>query len=155
MRYYFHGDQSEEDTGTYYCASCDVFFDAAHFTSHGPHTGERLLEQLERHAKTGGFDPRQFHRPQAPVNALEEQARANRKEYQQLRPQFNDWLRERRKTLDGIGGMAANITTSRGLPTRPKSLRQLRRHYERLGKGSFYGIDRLDDAWAEFKSQLV
>jgi hypothetical protein len=47
-RYYLHGDQFEDDPSRYYCAQCDVFFDAPHFASHGRHTGERFLERLER-----------------------------------------------------------------------------------------------------------
>lgn len=31
QRYYIHGDRTDEDENSYYCAACDVFCNQAHF----------------------------------------------------------------------------------------------------------------------------
>ncbi|MCU0928134.1 MAG: glyoxalase superfamily protein [Burkholderiaceae bacterium] len=159
-RYYLHGDQLEDDPKRYYCARCDVFFPAEHFADHGPHTGERLLDQLERWKKRDWRSKAEWRRPDDPVNILEAGALAARAEYQALRPKFSAWLQEQRKRTragerrDDIGLMALELVTSRGLPTTPKSLKQLCYHYERRGFQRF-ATEALESAWAEFKAQLA
>jgi hypothetical protein len=41
MRYYFHGDVAEHNTGLVYCAKCDLFAPAAHFYETGAHSWSR------------------------------------------------------------------------------------------------------------------
>ncbi|WP_170162295.1 hypothetical protein [Caldimonas tepidiphila] len=159
-RYYLHGDQLEDDASRYYCAECDVFFKANHFADHGPHTGERLLDQLERRQKRDWRLQMNLRRPDAAVNVLETEALAARAEYQALRPKFSVWLQEQRKRTragerrDDVGFMALELVTSRGLPTTPKSLKQLCYHYERRGFQRF-ATEALESAWAEFKQDLA
>lgn len=149
-RYYLHGDQLEEDPTRYYCARCDVFFEKEHFADHGPHTGERLLDQLEHWDSRDARWHMDWRRPDNASNCLQADALAQRAQYHLLRPLFSDWLLKRRKTPDRIGIMASNIITPRGLPIRPKSLSQLRRHFERYGKGTYHGLGELEAAWDEF-----
>lgn len=85
-RYYLHGDQYEEDTSRYYCSQCDVFFDAAHLASHGPHTGERFLSAEQRWAKRDASLKRNWRRPDDAANILRAPALAARAQYQALRP---------------------------------------------------------------------
>lgn len=157
-RYYIHGDQFEEDPSRYYCAQCDVFFDAAHFTSHGPHTGERTLHSLERWNKRDWKTKLNIRRPDDSVNILEVPALATRAEYQALRPAFSNWLLAQRKhTRDGerrdeVGLMALGLLTSRGLPKTPKSLPLLRDHYQRHG-AQYFELEALEMAWGEFIAQ--
>lgn len=157
QRYYLHGDQLEEDPSRYYCAQCDVFFNAAHFATHGPHTGERFLRRLEDWNKRDWRSKMDWRRPDDAVNLLQQDALAARAQYQALRPAFSDWLREQGRRLrtgerrDNIALMAMGLLTSRGLPTRPKSLPQLREHYESWGKQHFE-LEALEAAWAEFLS---
>lgn len=157
-RYYLHGDQFEDDPTRYYCAQCDVFFDATHFASHGPHTGERFLERLERWNKRDWRSKMDWRRPDNAVNLLQEPALAARAHYQALRPAFSDWLRAQGRRMragerrDSIAFMALGLVSSRGLPTRPKSLSQLKEHYQSCGKQHFE-LEALEAAWAEFLAQ--
>lgn len=157
-RYYLHGDQFEDDPSRYYCAQCDVFFDAAHFASHGRHTGERFLARLERWNKRDWRSRMDWRRPDDAVNLLHESALAARAQYEALRPAFSDWLRIQGRRMragerrDNIALMALGLVTSRGLPTRPKSLPQLKEHYQSWGKQHFE-LEALEAAWAEFLAQ--
>lgn len=154
-RYYLHGDQMEDDSSRYYCAQCDVFFEAQHFATHGRHTGERLLQRLERWNKRDGHSQMNWRRADDAVNVLREPALAARAEYQALRPAFSDWLREQGRRMrtgerrDNIAFTAIGLVSRRGLPTRPKSLPLLVDHYRRWGRQS-YELKALEDAWDEF-----
>lgn len=160
QRYYLHGDQLEGDPARYYCAQCDVFFNAEHFASHGPHTGERLLERLERWNERDGRSQMNWRRPDDAPNLLHADALAARAEYQALRAQFSDWLMAQRKRTragerrDDIGLWALGLAPARGLPKTPKSLTQLRDHYRRYGAQHFE-MEALEAAWTEFRSQLA
>jgi hypothetical protein len=160
QRYYLHGDQFEDDTSRYYCAQCDVFFDAGHFASHGPHTGERLLERLERWTKRDWRSKMNWWRPDDAINLLREPALAAREQFQVLRPAFSDWLMAQGRGLrsgerrDNVALMAAGLLSSRGLPRTPKSLPQLRDHYQRWGKQNFE-LDAIEAAWDEFLALQV
>lgn len=156
-RYYLHGDQMEDDPSRYYCAQCDVFFEAQHFATHGRHTGERLLQRLERWNKRDGHSQMNWRRADDAVNVLREPALAARAEYQALRPAFSNWLREQGRRMrtgerrDNIAFMAIGLVSRRDLPTRPKSLPLLVDHYRRWGRQS-HELKALEDAWDEFLS---
>lgn len=155
QRYYLHGDQYEVDPTRYYCAQCDVFFAADHFTEHGPHTGERYLAALERWKKRDHHSQMDWRREDAETNLLEASALAARLQYQALRPAFSDWLLVQRKRCRGgerrdkIGFMTIGLLTGRGLPKTPKSLPLLRDHYQRHG-AQHIELEALEAAWAEF-----
>ena len=157
-RCYLHGDQYEDDPSRYYCARCDVFFDATHFASHGPHTGERYLASLARWAKRSLRSKMDWRRPDDAANLLREAALAARVQYQALRPAFGEWLQLQRKRThagerpDNVGFMALELITSRGLPKTPKSLQLLREHYQRYG-AQHYAQEALEEAWGEFLAQ--
>jgi hypothetical protein len=53
---------------------------------------------------------------------------------------------------DNIALMALELVTSRGLPARPKSLIQLKEHYQSWGKHHFE-LEAPEAAWAEFLVQ--
>jgi hypothetical protein len=152
QRYYLHGDQYEEDAARYYCAQCDVFFDAPHFSTHGRHTGERFLERLERWVKRVARSQETWHRPDGAPNLLEADALAARAEYQAKRQAFSDWLWAQRLEKHRTGLMARGLMTARGLPKTPKSLSQLVRHYERNGK-QYFSPNTLFEAWDKFRRQ--
>jgi hypothetical protein len=159
-RYYLHGDQMEDDSSRYYCAQCDVFFEASHFATHGRHTGERFLQRLERWHKRDSHSQMTWRRPDDAVNLLQESALAARSEYQALRPAFSDWLRTQGRRMragdrrDNIAFMAIGLISSRGLPTRPKSLPLLLDHYRSWGRQNFE-LKALEDAWDEFLAAHV
>lgn len=154
-RYYLHGDQMEDDSSRYYCAQCDVFFEAQHFATHGRHTGERFLQRLEQMRKQDKHAQLNWRRPDDAVNLLRESALAARAEYQARRPAFSDWLREQGRRMrtgerrDNIAFMAIGLVSRRGLPTRPKSVPLLIDHYSRWGHQR-YELIALEDAWDEF-----
>jgi hypothetical protein len=150
QRYYLHGDRDEGDPNRYYCAQCDVFFEAAHFSTHGAHTGERFLERLERWEKRDARSKATWRRPDNAVNLLQADALADRQEYQAQRQAFSDWLWAQRSQTTRIGLAARGLMTSRGLPRTPKSVSQLVRHYERAGK-QYFGPGELYSAWEDFK----
>lgn len=160
QRYYIHGDQYEADPGRFYCAHCDVFFDAEHFASHGPHTGERCLNSLERWKKRDWRTTLNLRRHDHAVNLLEAPALVARAQYQAMRPAFSDWLLVQRKRTragerrDRVGFMAIGLLSSRGLPTTPKSLALLGQHYETRGVQR-HDIDSLYEAWDEFIVQTI
>lgn len=154
-RYYLHGDQYEEDPSRYYCSQCDVFFDVAHFASHGAHTGERFLSAEQSWAKRNASLKRNWRRQDDAVNILRAPALAARAQYQALRPTFSDWLLAQGRRLrteerrDSVSLMAVTMLTARGLPTRPKSLTELIQHYRSWGKHRSE-LDALEVAWEEF-----
>ena len=154
-RYYLHGDQYEDDHSRYYCSQCDVFFKADHFASHGQHTGERCLRAEEHWAKRDAQSKMTWRRPDTPVNILRGPALAARAQYRSLRPAFSDWLLAQGRRFrngernDDISFAGASFVTARGLPKTPKSLTQLREHYERRGRHRS-SLDVLDAAWSEF-----
>jgi hypothetical protein len=77
-RHYLHGDQDEGDTSKYYCAECDLFVEAPHFSSsHGPETLERYLDSLMRWARRPAGSKSSRRRPDGAVNVLEAAVRAN------------------------------------------------------------------------------
>jgi hypothetical protein len=151
QRFYLHGDQLEGDPQRYFCANCDVFFDAAHFASHGPHTGERYLVALERWNKRDERSHRQWRRPEGAMNLLEVPAMAARAEYQALRQEFSDWLMAQRRRQDPVGFMAGTLLSHRGVPRTPLSLPHLRKHNERRGF-PWHALEALYAAWQEFKA---
>lgn len=134
-----------------------MFFDVAHFADHGPHTGERFLERLERWKKRDWRSQMNWRRPDDAPNLLEAVARAARAHYQALRPAFSDWLLAQRKRTragerrDNVGFMTLELLTSRGLPKTPKSLPLLRQHYQRYG-AQHNALEALETAWDEFLS---
>ena len=68
-RYYVHGDRSEEDPDSYYCAACDLFRPEAHF--HGEcHCTDHYARYTHSHKglKTLLKNSREFMRPAAPFN---------------------------------------------------------------------------------------
>ncbi len=147
QRYYLHGDQYEQDGSRFYCAQCDVFFSADHFQSHGPHTGERFLSSL---AYFRGRYGSEYYRPENAPNMLEAGARAAREEYKALRPFFSDWLLAQRRTDTSLGYMVRGLMTARGLPTTPKSIVELREHYENRGWSRHMSSGSLEQAWEAF-----
>lgn len=90
-----------------------------------------------------------------PVNLLRGPALAARAQYQALRPGFSDWLLAQGRRFrngernDDISFAGTSLVTARGLPKTPKSLTQLREHYERRGR-HLSSFDVLDAAWAEY-----
>lgn len=126
-----------------------MFFEADHFASHGPHTGEDYLDSLEDWNKRDLIYWREVHRPENAVNILAAAALAARAQYQALRPAFSEWLLQQRKRRDDVGMLAIGVVSRRGLPATPKSLPKLRRHYERRGM-QYMEAEALYKAWEEF-----
>ena len=147
-----HGYQDEVTATRSCCGQCDAFFDSAHFSRHGPQTGERFLERLERWAKRDARSQATWRRPDDAPNVLEADAQAARAEYQATRQAFSDWLWAQRGEKHRTGLVARGLMTSRGLPRTPKSLSQLVRHYERAGK-QYFSPNHLFAAWNELTQQ--
>jgi uncharacterized protein YozE (UPF0346 family) len=120
VRYYFHGDQKEEDANLYYCAHCDLSFLLEHFAAeHGPTTVERYIRQLE----TADAGPAEWHRsyrrPANAVNALDEEVRRFRAEAalrEASRSPFHQWLVAQADRRDRVGDIAHDIKGDKGFP---------------------------------------
>ncbi len=99
-----------------------------------------------------------WRRPDHVVNLLHESALAARAQYQALCPSFSDWLLAQGRRLragerrDNVALMAIGLLSSRGLPKRPKSLLQLRDHYQSWSKQHFE-LEALEASWDEFLAQ--
>ncbi|MFM0521626.1 YozE family protein [Caballeronia jiangsuensis] len=120
VRYYFHGDQKEEDANLYYCVHCDLSFLLGHFAAeHGPTTVERYIRQLETaDARPTGWH-RTHRRPANAVNALDEEVRRFRAEAalrEASRSAFHRWLVAQADRGDQVGDIAHDIKRDTGFP---------------------------------------
>lgn len=152
-RYYLHGDQHEDDPTKYYCARCDVFFDAEHLASeHQPDSLDRCLDAIDGWKKRPADFHTRWRRPDDAVNCLVGPARAARAEFEDLRAPFHAWLLDQKARTDRIGMFARVHITKRGLPKSARSLPQLSKH---LARRSAWGAppEALMAAWGEFRAQ--
>lgn len=74
-RFYVHGDEHEENTGEYYCASCDSFEPKKHFYENHNSANAKRLDSHEKYKQSlknwhriSKNKPARFRRPANPVN---------------------------------------------------------------------------------------
>lgn len=154
-RYYFHGDQIEDNTGLYFCALCDLSFPLEHVTTeHGTRSVERYLRELNNVDSLPTEWHRLYHRPPHPVNALDEavqgvQAEAARREAS--RSEFHRWIVTQVSRQDWVGGLAQDIKGDKGFPVEETSLGELIDYLKRKSAVK-EALTALRQAYAEFSA---
>ncbi|KIP12933.1 MULTISPECIES: YozE family protein [Burkholderia] len=129
QRYYFHGDQKENDANLFYCAQCDIFFPLDHFaTEHGPKTVERYIRQLETADSLSMSWHRSYRRPANAVNALDEEVQRFRAEAalrEASRSAFHRWIVMQVDRRDWVGDLAQDIKGDKDFPVEETRLAEL------------------------------
>lgn len=69
-RYYLHGDQVEGNPESFYCASCDFFFDRSHFAEHDLNNFQKYLSTLKTW-KVVKKRTKTYQRPKNPHNLFD------------------------------------------------------------------------------------
>ncbi|HDR8936183.1 YozE family protein [Burkholderia vietnamiensis] len=129
VRYYFHGDQKEDDANLYYCAQCDLSFPLDHFaTEHGSTTVARYIRQLETADEVPAAWHRRYRRPPNPVNVLDEEVRrlcAAAALREASRSAFHRWLVTQADRGDRVGDIAYDIMRDEDFPVAETRLGEL------------------------------
>jgi hypothetical protein len=153
-RYYLHGDQDELDPARYYCAECDVFFEAAHFEEpHRVDHGARALDAVERHGRPGRVVPERFRPTDAPNLFAQAMAaeRAKRQAREAANSGFHRWLETQKARDDVVGDLATDILGDKSFPAAASTYLQVRRYFARRYVGQ-HVIDALRDAWRQYST---
>lgn len=155
IRYYFHGDQKEDDANLYYCAHCDLSFPVDHFaTEHGPTTVERYIRQLGQVDSRPASWHSTYRRPANAVNALNEEVRRFRAEAalrEASRSAFHGWLVTQADRGDRVGDIAHDIKRDEDFPVAETRLGELIAYLENK-TGDDVVLNALRRAHAEFST---
>lgn len=152
-RYYLHGDQDESNPALYYCARCDIFFDAEHFETHDSKgNNERYLSSLARWTQREQIPPFDRRRPQDAINVLAAAAVAANAAYEASRSPFHRWIEGQKDRNDPIGDLAGDIWGDRQFPVAAKTRVEIERYMGMHGAVPD-AIKALKKGWAEFSAQ--
>lgn len=149
-RHYFHGDQIEGDSDRYFCAICDRFVFAEHFSE--KHTTElnheKCLRQKERWPERSTESKARHRRPVDAVNMLERPALAAREAFENSRSPFTRWLEQQTRRNDPIGDFANDALRDGTFPKSAHGCAELERYLNH--RRAYHVIEILRNAWAEF-----
>ena len=154
IRYYFHGDASEERSGTYYCAICDTFEAEAHFEDERHIRGAKFrLDRTKRGLKNlrGSF-PQKYSRP-ASAESLFKHRPKLLKPVKPVKPatsRFYRWLLRQAGRDDPVGDVGAAAKGDQFFPVNTESRSKLRSHLRRSNADRL-ALVALDEALQEFK----
>ena len=153
-RFHAHGDLAEDDSAQYFCAQCDVFADALHFsTPHRSGHAERLQQDLKTYTSWATDTSNQRYRPSNAINLFtqelsilvtEQNARAA------SRSRFYRWLELQRDRDDSVGDLAYDITKDKKFPV-DASLRKTQEYLESKWVSEPV-MNALKAAWSEFSA---
>lgn len=147
-RYYFHGDETKEEPGKYYCAYCDLLVEKEHFstTSH-PGTDREKYEQSVRDWKELGKKRQAyFHKENNAFNLFASLPKS-KKPYT---TPFYRWLLKQQNRNDPIGDLAKDVLSDKSFPAGISSLREQKEHLIKQSACD-EAIQALEEAYAEFK----
>jgi uncharacterized protein YozE (UPF0346 family) len=149
-RYYIHGDQREDEPSLYYCARCDVFFDAQHFSEHSDINGERYLSSVGswNRRDTSRRDTRR--RPDNAINILAAAAIAEKAAYEASRAPFHRWLESQMAKQDPVGDLARDIHYDKSFPVAATTRAEVEAYMEDRHAPSLGAIAALKLGWARF-----
>lgn len=156
-RHYLHGDQDEDEPSKYYCARCDVFFEASHFNGwhkaerNDESDGERYLASLARWNTLPRSQKATRRRADDVPNILAERALAERDAYQTSRSPFHKWLEAQRDRDDPVGDLAGDAMRDKRFPVTASTRRQVQDYLSRRG-ADVDVLRALRDAWTEFSA---
>lgn len=150
--FHAHGDQAEDDSALYFCAQCDFFGDALHFsTSHRNGHAERLQQDLKTYTDWAVDSSNLTYRPSNAVNLFSQRLEflvAEQKAHAARRCGFYRWLELKRERDDPVGDLAYDITKDKKFPV-DASLRKMQEYLESKGV-SEQVMEALRAAWSEF-----
>lgn len=148
IRYYVHGDESEQSLDVFFCSICDSFEPKAHFEE--PMHIRRAKEKID--ATTLGLKrlkssvPRKYRRPRGPKNVF----KLNRHLGKSKTSPFYRWLLRQRERDDPIGDLACDAERDRKFPKNSQARNTLRTHLSSSNaQGVVFAI--LDEALHEFR----
>lgn len=152
-RYYLHGDQDEDNPALYYCARCDVFFNAEHFETHDSKgNAERYLASLARWTPQKQEERSSMRRPAESTNLLAASAVAANAAYEASRSLFHRWIEDQKDRKDPIGDLAKDIWGDRTFPIAANTHAEIEWYLGMRGAVP-EAVDALKHAWAEFLAQ--
>jgi uncharacterized protein YozE (UPF0346 family) len=148
-RYYFHGDEVEDQPGQYYCAYCDLFVNEEHF-SDTTHSGSDK-ERYDRSVKGWKvLKENSAGRLQHPSNAPNLFSSLPNPKKPQTGP-FYRWLVKQQDRDDPIGDLSKDVQRDTKFPLETSSIEKLRNHLiARLACDE--AIQALEEAHKEFKN---
>ena len=146
-RYYFHGDQSEDNADSYFCARCDLFMPASHFFD-PPH--RRTNKEKYGRSLRAWINVRQnsrgcLARPDNAPNLFANTATPSR---------FYRWLMKQRRRDDPIGDLSRDAGSDHNFPVRTSSLDILRARLL-TKQACSEAIQALHEAFEEFKRKTT
>lgn len=155
VRYYFHGDQKEDDANLYHCAQCDWSFPLDHFANeHGRSAVERYIYQLERADSLPASWHIRYRRPPNAVNALDDEVRRFRAAAalrEASRSAFHRWLVTQANRGDPVGDIAYDIKGDESFPVAETRLAELIAYVKRKTRDDAV-LSAFRRAHAEFSS---
>lgn len=157
-RFYVHGDESEEESGQYYCEFCDRFELREHFeSSHDDASWRRTLKSLESWRKLPFDTKRQYFRPEGASNLHREtyptsgSAPNPSSQRNQASGMFHSWLCHQDWRPDAIGDFARMVAFDVTYPVGSDSIEVIRSH---VSSGSPQEREALEEAWEHFLETL-
>jgi uncharacterized protein YozE (UPF0346 family) len=152
VRHYLHGDLAENDPDRYYCARCDVFFEASHFQPESWHgddeDGERFLKSLERWSNLRPSERGNRYRPLNASNILQKAAEGARAARESSRSPFHLWLERQRGRNDPVGDLASDVLSDKSFPLGASTRREIEDY---LGWHGDHVIRAVRQAWREYQ----
>ena len=126
IRYYVHGDESEESLDVFFCSICDSFETKAHFEelTHVHRAKEKIDATILGLKRLKISFPRKYRRPSGPKNV----SKLNRHLKKQDISPFYRWLIRQRERDDPIGDFACDAERDRKFPKNSQARDTLRTH---------------------------
>lgn len=147
-RYYVHGDCSEAELDTYFCASCDLFVSREHFDTktHSTSDGDRFRRSLKAWREAEKTSLKNFQRPQNAENIFKHLQRPPK----QRTSRFYRWLKKQKERDDPISDLAMDVARDSSFPSSSDSNKRIELHLV-AKKACPEAILALEEAWREFQ----
>ena len=148
-RYYFHGDEVENEPGLFYCTYCDSFVDENHFLEkqHSGTDKERYDRCVKSWESVGKKDRGDFHRPSNASNLFFSLPKPKKV---QTSP-FYRWLAKQKDREDPIGDLSNDVQRDKSFPIETDSLEKIKSHLIRQSACNG-AIQALEEAHEEFRN---
>ncbi len=141
-RYYLHGDKSETEQDSYFCAFCDAFLSRDHFSSES-HSGKHR-ERLALTKKSLANLTR-YQRPRSAQNIIDTWPR----EIKPAKSKFYRWLLRQLYRDDPIGDLARDVKRDKSFPIASGSLKTIQAHLKSR-RACDESLQALEEAWSAF-----
>jgi uncharacterized protein YozE (UPF0346 family) len=154
IRYYVHGDASEDTPFQFYCATCDDFTSVAHFDDerHVTTRAARYEQSLKALRGLSRNYPGKYRRPKDAENWLADDAAADKRKAKAARSPFYNWLLRQAVRDDPVGDLANDSKRDASFPVAVTSQEQLRSHLRRRNACD-EALVALDEAFEDFRTK--